>query len=257
MYGFPHIRMAQLGDDGSVGKLHHRVYDGFRMHDYAYVFRLHVEEPLGLDDLQTLVHHCGGVYGYLAAHLPVRMPECFAWTGGGYLFAAPFAERAARGGEVYAAYTIVSATLQTLEYGRVFGVHRQQRHPVFPGQGGYERTGGDECLLVCKGYGLAGLYCGYRRCQPAESDHCSKDYVYIAAADEAAYRIHSGEDLDPVFLQGGSDFVVFLFIAYHRAVDVEFACLRDEQFAGVVGGKEFHFEEVPVLAYHVEGLPAY
>ena len=42
--GLAHIRAAQLRDDGSVRKFHHRMDDGFGMHYDLYVLGRHIEE---------------------------------------------------------------------------------------------------------------------------------------------------------------------------------------------------------------------
>ena len=40
-----------------------------------YLVHAQMKKPLGLDDLQTLVHQGGGINGYFRSHVPVGMVE--------------------------------------------------------------------------------------------------------------------------------------------------------------------------------------
>ena len=58
-----------------------------------------VEKPAGLDDLETFVHHGGGIDGDAVAHAPVGMREGLLGSDGAELAERRFAEGAAGGGE--------------------------------------------------------------------------------------------------------------------------------------------------------------
>ena len=47
--------------------------DAFRMNVYLNLIWSNVKKPSGFDDFQSLVHHCGRINSYLAAHGPLRM----------------------------------------------------------------------------------------------------------------------------------------------------------------------------------------
>ena len=84
LYRLPHVRAGQLGDHRTVLELYHRMDDALWL-DYDVDFlRRHVEEPFGLDHLETLVHHSGRIYGDLRTHRPVRMAQGLILGGLGY-----------------------------------------------------------------------------------------------------------------------------------------------------------------------------
>ena len=58
-------------------------------------------------------------------------------------------------------------------------------------------------------------------------------------------------------LQRIGNFPVSVLVAYHHIVCVKLYGLAYQQFCAVVGCEQFHFEQVPVLAYHIEGLSSY
>ena len=58
-------------------------------------------------------------------------------------------------------------------------------------------------------------------------------------------------------LQGLCDFIVFLFIADHYGVRIEFDSLLYQKLRAVVGCQQLHFEKVAMLPYDVKSLPSY
>ena len=54
---FTHIRASELGDNSTVRKLYHRVYNRLRLNDYVDFLRRDIEKPFRLDHLETFVHH--------------------------------------------------------------------------------------------------------------------------------------------------------------------------------------------------------
>ena len=63
---------------GAIDIFYHGMDDALRMDLDRDFFNRHIEKPVGLDHLETLVHEGGGVNGDLFSHLPV-------WDGGGHL----------------------------------------------------------------------------------------------------------------------------------------------------------------------------
>src|SRR5262245_31744145 len=73
--GDSHIGDTELRNHRAVEVLHHRMDDRLGMDQDLDLLRGQVEEPARFDDLEPLVHQCGGVYRDLRAHFPRRMLE--------------------------------------------------------------------------------------------------------------------------------------------------------------------------------------
>src|SRR5690606_24405662 len=90
---------GEVGDDRAVGKADERVDDALGVDHGVYPLVGQVEEPMGLDDLQALVHQGGGVDGDFAPHAPGGVShrlfdgDCCQFSRGGV------AEGAAGGGQ--------------------------------------------------------------------------------------------------------------------------------------------------------------
>lgn len=97
--GGAHIRRAQLGQHRSVGKLHHGMDHRLGMHHRLQRVRRHAEQVVGLDELQSLVHHGGAVHGDLAPHSPGRMGQHLGRGGAFNGLPGPVPQGAPRGGE--------------------------------------------------------------------------------------------------------------------------------------------------------------
>ncbi len=81
--GDPHIGDTELGDQGAVHIFHQGVNHPLGMDQDLDPLRGDLEEPVGLDDLQSLIHHGGGIHGDLGPHLPYGMGQGLLR---GYLF---------------------------------------------------------------------------------------------------------------------------------------------------------------------------
>ncbi len=73
--------------------------DALRMNLDRDFFNRHIEEPMSLDHLETLVHEGGGVNGDLLSHLPVGMMEGIFDRHIGKFRHGEIEERAPGGGE--------------------------------------------------------------------------------------------------------------------------------------------------------------
>src|SRR5688572_2816382 len=100
-----------------------------------------VEEPVRLNQLETLVHQCGRINGDLGAHRPVRVSQRELWRDRVELLAIPAAQGPSRRGQDEPAYLarVGTVRVQTLPDGRVLTVDWTQ----LPRTGSRDRH--DEC----------------------------------------------------------------------------------------------------------------
>ena len=151
----PHVGRAGLGDRRAVGEGDHRVHDRLRVHDDVDVGVGDVEEQVGLDELEALVHQRRGVDRDHRAHVPGRVREGVVHGHVGEVVAArprngpPLAVSTSR------ATSLARAAAQALRERRVLGVDRDELPGC--GRGADEVTAGDQRLLVGQRDGAAGL----------------------------------------------------------------------------------------------------
>ncbi len=118
------------------------------MNDDRDIGRGHVEEPMRLDDLESLVHQRRRIDRDLAAHLPGRMPQRVGGRDAGERRTVERPERTARRRENQATHFVAAARVQTLVNRVVLAVDGQNRHAPPPGGVNHERAGHDEDFLV-------------------------------------------------------------------------------------------------------------
>ena len=165
------------------------------MYHDVYLLRSDAEKPLGLNDLETFVHHRRGIYGYLVAHRPVRVLEGVTGLRPGNPRLLPSAERPAGSRQVYLGQGVAVCPEQALEDCRMFRIHREYRHAVLFRKFHYDRTSRHKCLFVRKRYGLARLNRGDSGAKPAETDHGGEYDVDAVRFNEVADRVHTGKNL--------------------------------------------------------------
>ena len=168
---------------------------GLGMYDDVDVFGGDVKEPAGLYELEAFVHHGCRVDGDLGAHIPVGVLEGVCGRSSGYAGALPCAERAPGGGEVNPFHLVALGAEKALEDGRMLGIHRQDDGAVLPHCTHDDTACSNEGLFVCECDDFAGLEGGKRGTKPAEADHGTHDYVYVAAAHERAEAVCAEPDL--------------------------------------------------------------
>src|SRR5271169_29070 len=105
--GHAHIGGSELSENGAVDEFDEGMDGGLRMDDDVDLIGAHSEQPAGFDDLETFVHHGGGIDGDAVAHLPVRMRKGLFCRDARELREGRFAERAAGRGEDQAANFVV------------------------------------------------------------------------------------------------------------------------------------------------------
>ena len=74
-YGRAHIRVAHLGQHRAVLVFDHGMNHALRVHHDLNQRGPGIEQPAGLDHLQPLVHHGGGIHRDLAPHVPIGMAQ--------------------------------------------------------------------------------------------------------------------------------------------------------------------------------------
>ena len=229
---------------------------GLRMDHDIDLVRSRIEQPPGLNHLESLVHHRGGINGDFRSHCPLRMLQRLILRGSSDPVPVPGTERPAGCSEMDARNRIASRPEKALEYGRMFRIHRQNRRIVLLGQVHDHRPAGHQSLLVRKSDYLARLYRGNRRPEPAEPDKRSKDNVNVFRLHERADRIHARKHLYIIRLQSIRNFLVFGFITYDYASRAEFHRLFYQKSRTVVCRKQFNLEQILVLSYYIQSLTA-
>ena len=71
-----HIWHSQLGNAGAIRIFNHRMNHAFPVDYHLNGIYRFLEQPAGLNNLQTLVHQCGRINGQLGAHHPIGMTQC-------------------------------------------------------------------------------------------------------------------------------------------------------------------------------------
>ena len=117
LYRQPHVGHAELGLDAAVLELHGAVDNRLRMDQHLNLLGIDTEEPLGLYDLEALVHHRSGVDGDLGTHVPGGVPQSVGFRHVGNLLHRLQTERTATGCQQNLFYWILIFANQTLEDG--------------------------------------------------------------------------------------------------------------------------------------------
>ncbi len=140
-----------MREQRAVAEADEGVDDRPGVHDDVNPLVRDTEEPVRLDQLETLVGKRRGVHADLSSHRPGRMGEGLVDGDGRELFGRSPAERPARCGEHESVDGLRCAALQALEEGGVLAVDRQQEASALAMRRHGELTGRDEALLVGEG----------------------------------------------------------------------------------------------------------
>ena len=231
-----HVRHAQLGLHRSVLKLHSTMDDTLRMHQHLYLTGLDTKEPLGLDHLETLVHHRSRVDGDLGAHIPRGVFQRISLRHMGYLVHRLQAEGTTRGRQQNLFNAVLILADKTLEDGRVLAIDGQNLGTIANGQVADQLSCHHERLLVGQTDGLVGLDGVDRRRQSCEAHHSRQHHVDGSSLDNLVERLGSS-----IHLHLGQvahqplQVVVSLFVGYDHSGRLELMGLLGEQFHLVVG----------------------
>ncbi len=117
-----HVGAPELRLQGAVHELDQRVNRALRVDDHRDVLKGHAEQMVGLDELQTLVHHGRRVDGHLWAHRPARVVQRLLDGDLVEVKVGMSPERAAARGDDQPANAIQTLSPQALPDGAVLGV---------------------------------------------------------------------------------------------------------------------------------------
>ena len=110
------------------------MHNRLRVNQHLNLVSFYAEEPFGLDDLETLVHHRSRVDGDLCTHIPCRVAQGVSLGHMGNLLHRLQTERTTRGRQQDLLDRVLILTDETLEDGRVLTVNRQDGGVVLLGQ---------------------------------------------------------------------------------------------------------------------------
>ena len=227
------------------------------MHQYLYLRGFHAEEPLGLDDLKSLIHHGGAVDGNLGAHVPRRMAQGIGLGDGGQLLVAHQTEGSAAGGEQNLLYLVVVLTDETLENGRVLAVDGQDGIVILLCQAADELAGDHQRLLVGQADGLTcldGMDGGRESGKPhhGREHHVDRLCLYnLVEGIGTCIHLDVGQ-VGQQFLQT----VVVRLVGDDHGGRLPLPGLLGQQFHFVVGCQAVHLVQVAMLFNHLQGLRA-
>mmetsp|Transcript_20868 Transcript_20868/g.43330 ORF Transcript_20868/g.43330 Transcript_20868/m.43330 type:complete len:205 (+) Transcript_20868:604-1218(+) len=167
------------------------------MDDDLDVVVLDAVEPVGLDDLQALVHHCRRVHGDLGPHVPVGVRGGLLTQKLGvrrlHVFNGHVAEGAPAAREDDLLHAALRHALQALEDCRVLRVHRQHADTILLKHGSDDGPACDERLLVGKGDVLAGLHRFDGRDEPRAAHDACDDRLALLMACHGALAVNAAK----------------------------------------------------------------
>ena len=230
------------------------------MHDALAVYhRLHLLhrqaiEPHGLDDLQSLVHQCGGVHRDLRSHVPVGMAHGIRRRHVLQLVEGPSVERPAGAGQQDTPHlTPVPAALQALKHRAVLTVHRHDLRAVFLRRVHHQLTGAHQRFLIGQRDAFAFLNCRQCGTQPHAAHHGSHHRVRLGHSGGSQQALLPCHDLNagppqPFFQRQRRIFV----IQYRKARHILPRLLLQQVYL-CIGGQRRHAEAQ--LPGHLQRLP--
>ena len=197
---YPHVRVAQLRQYRAVPVFNHRMNNALRVDDDTDLLQRQVKQPAGLDHLEALVHHRGGVHRYLAAHVPVGVCAGLLGRDRAQVLERQHPERSARcrqhdlpdtarrmpGGVVIG---------HALQDGVVFAVDGQQHGTVVAHRFHEQRPGHHQRLLVRQQHTLAVPGRLQRRQQPGRADNGRHDIVDLRQGGHRGQGIRPAQHL--------------------------------------------------------------
>jgi len=197
--GEAHIRGGELGEDGAIDEFDHRMDDALGVDDDLDAVHADVEEPAGLNHFEAFVEERGGVDGDLASHDPGGVFEGLFECDGFEGLAGPaggVAEGAAAGGEPEVADGGGWLSIEALEDGGMFAVHREHTDTAPARLVHHDFTGHDEDFLGSDGDVLAGTDGGEGRGEAGGADDGDEDDVGLGQGGQFEEAFGTGGDAD-------------------------------------------------------------
>jgi hypothetical protein len=152
---------------------------------------IQVEQPAGLDQLESLVEEQRGVHGDPASHRPHRMGQDLVARG-----ASPVgvpAQRASRSGEGQPGHLGGRPAAETLERRAVLAVDRHQL-PAERERGTHQRPSHHQRLLVGERQAAAARQGRQRGGEPGGADDAVQHHVAVGLGDQPRRRVRPHPD---------------------------------------------------------------
>mmetsp|Transcript_58484 Transcript_58484/g.109467 ORF Transcript_58484/g.109467 Transcript_58484/m.109467 type:complete len:407 (-) Transcript_58484:42-1262(-) len=205
-----HVRPSSLHQDGRVLTFHRAVHDGLRVDHHFDVVILHSVQPMRLDHLEALVHHCGRVDSNLGTHVPVRVGgrplSQHLWVFLFHVLHGHVAECPSTSCEDDLLHAPFRDALHALEDRRVLGVDWQHADAILFNQGRDHRTPSDDRLLVGQSDVLTSLDGFDRGDEPCTADDASHNCLAVRMPGHFDLTLCSGQKYGIIALKTkGSD----------------------------------------------------
>src|SRR3990172_10953742 len=162
------------------------------VHDDLDVLGCQTEQPVCLDDLQSLIHQCRRIDGHFPSHAPVRMAKGFLHGDTPEILFGRIQEGAAGRCQENSRDITRAFPREALKNGAVLTVDGDETDPVFADQPHDIRTGSNKSFLVREG-------------NPFPMADCLRRWFYTREPDERRYdniRVVSSGDLQDAVLAG-------------------------------------------------------
>jgi hypothetical protein len=184
---------------------------------------------MGLDQLEALVHHGGGIDGNLVAHVPVGVGNGLFRRRPGHFGQRPFPKRSAGRCQYDALDGFAAVLLQDLKDRVVLGIDRKQGRTTAGHLGHHEFAGADQGLLVGQGdHGAASDRRQGRR-QTGRADDRGHDPVGRALG-RFDQGLRACRYFDPGAGEGRLEIAVTALVADHDQLRSQPPCLFGEHF---------------------------
>ncbi len=190
-----HIGQAELSLQGPVLELDHRVDNRLRVEKHVNLFGRKAKQPMGLDNLETLVNQSCRIDSDLRAHRPVGVGEGLS-SGNGAEFGERNVAKSAAGSSEDDAPERRRFTDKALEDGGVLGVDRNDGNAVEVSKAHNQLAGNDEALLISQSDFLTSLDSANGGKKPGVTDKSVNGNVDITGSPGSSNGILTGENLD-------------------------------------------------------------
>src|SRR5579859_390803 len=188
------------------------------MDNHVNLIRAHAEEPARLDDLETFVHHGGGIDGDAVAHFPVGMGEGLFGSYGFELREGRFAKWPAAGGENETAHFAVRSTAKALMDGVVLAVHGQKFFAGFFCRSHNKFAGGDQDFFIGERDGFSKLHGFVSGFETDDADGSGNHDVRLGVSSDGEHSLaavmNGGKPRNSFSAQQRREFVGFFSVGY-------------------------------------------
>ncbi len=213
------------------------------------------EQMMGLDHLETLVHHGGAVDRDLGAHRPIGMLHRLGWRHRRHGGKRTLAEGAAAGGEHDALDGMRLIALEDLEDGIVLAVDRQEAGAVALRFRRHERAGADQGLLVGERNQGAPPHCRQRGGEPRRADD-RRHHPVRRTGRRLDHGVGAGGDLDAASLEQRLQRPVAALIGDDGELGIERAGLLGQALDALLRHQRFDLIGREARCHQLDGVAA-